>query len=139
MTIHALHLLPVCLKSERQFRHYPMVITALIGGLFGIPSLRLKGLYLAIATLAAQVIILFVISRWDSLTGGTAGMVLNRPKVGDVSLTSNTQYYYLCVVILLLTVLYATNLLRTRTGRKTVNVGADREPTMSVHNYTGNI
>ena len=70
------------------------IVTALIGGLFGVPSLRLKGLYLAIATLAAQVIILFVISRWDSLTGGTAGMVLNRPKVGDVSLTSNTQYYY---------------------------------------------
>ena len=93
------------------------IVTALIGGLFGVPSLRLKGLYLAIATLAAQVIILFVISRWDSLTGGTAGMVLNRPKVGDVSLTSNTQYYYLCVIILLLTVLYATNLLRTRTGR----------------------
>ena len=59
------------------------VVTALIGGVFGIPSLRLKGLYLAIATLAAQVIILFVISRWDSLTGGTAGMVLSRPTVGE--------------------------------------------------------
>ncbi len=47
--------------------------TALVGALFGIPSLRLKGLYLAIATLAAQVIILFVISRWDSLTGGQLG------------------------------------------------------------------
>jgi branched-chain amino acid transport system permease protein len=51
------------------------LITAVIGALFGIPSLRLKGLYLAIATLAAQVIILFVISRWDSLTGGTAGII----------------------------------------------------------------
>lgn len=93
------------------------IVTALIGGLFGIPSLRLKGLYLAIATLAAQVIILFVISRWDSLTGGTAGMVLNRPKIGEISLSSNTGYYYLCAIILLLTVLYATNLIRTRTGR----------------------
>ena len=53
------------------------LVTALIGGLFGLPALRLKGLYLAIATLAAQVIILFVISRWTSLTGGTAGMVLS--------------------------------------------------------------
>lgn len=93
------------------------VITALIGGLFGLPALRLKGLYLAIATLAAQVIILFVISRWTSLTGGTAGMVLSRPSIGGFTFSSNTSYYYLTVIILLLTVLYATNLLRTRVGR----------------------
>ena len=66
------------------------VMTAVIGGLFGIPSLRLKGLYLAIATLAAQFIILFVISRWTSLTGGTGGMVLSRPTIGGYSLSTNT-------------------------------------------------
>lgn len=93
------------------------IMTAIIGSLFGIPSLRLKGLYLAIATLAAQVVILFVISRWTSLTGGTAGMVLSRPKVGDFAFSSNTSYYYLTVIILLFTVLYATNLIRTRIGR----------------------
>lgn len=93
------------------------ILTALVGGLFGIPSLRLKGLYLAIATLAAQVIILFVISRWESLTGGTAGMVLNRPTISSFSFYSNTSYYYLCVIILILTTLYAINLIRTRTGR----------------------
>ena len=93
------------------------LLTAVVGGLFGLPSLRLKGLYLAIATLAAQVIILFVISRWDSLTGGTAGMVLSRPTAGSFSFSSNTSYYYLCVIILILTTLYALNLVRTRTGR----------------------
>lgn len=93
------------------------IATAIVGGLFGIPSLRLKGLYLAIATLAAQVIILFVISRWDSLTGGTAGMVLSRPSVGGFSFSSTTSYYYLCVAILILTAMYTLNLVRTRTGR----------------------
>ncbi len=93
------------------------VMTAIIGGLFGVPSLRLKGLYLAIATLAAQVVILFVITRWTSLTNGTAGMTLKRPTIGEFAFTSNTSYYYLTVVILLLTTLYATNLIRTRTGR----------------------
>lgn len=93
------------------------VVTAVVGGIFGIPALRLKGLYLAIATLAAQVIILFVISRWDSLTGGTAGMVLNRPTIGGFSLSTNTSYYYLSITIMLVTVLYAVNLLRTRVGR----------------------
>lgn len=93
------------------------IVTAVVGGLFGIPALRLKGLYLAIATLAAQVIILFVISRWDSVTGGTAGMVLSRPAFGDFILSTNTSYYYLTLVILFVTVLYAINLLRTRVGR----------------------
>lgn len=93
------------------------VVTAIIGGIFGIPALRLKGLYLAIATLAAQVIILFVISRWDSLTGGTSGMVLNRPTIGEYSLSTNTSYYYLSIGIMLVTILYAVNLLRTRVGR----------------------
>jgi len=93
------------------------LVTAIVGGIFGLPALRLKGLYLAIATLAAQVIILFVISRWTSVTGGTSGMVLSRPSIGSFTFMSNTSYYYLSIVILLLTVLYATNLLRTRVGR----------------------
>lgn len=93
------------------------LITAIVGGIFGLPALRLKGLYLAIATLAAQVIILFVISRWTSVTGGTSGMVLSRPSIGSFTFSSNTSYYYLSIVILLLTVLYATNLLRTKVGR----------------------
>src|SRR5699024_2488143 len=93
------------------------IMPAIFGSLFGIQSLRLDGLYLAIATLAAQVVILFVISRWTSLTGGTAGMVLSRPAIGDFAFSTNRSYYYLTVVILLLTVLYTTNLIRTRTGR----------------------
>lgn len=93
------------------------VATAVVGGLFGIPSLRLKGLYLAIATLSAQVVILFIISRWTSLTNGTAGMTLSRPSIGGFSFDSNMSYYYLTVIILMFTTLYATNLIRTRTGR----------------------
>ncbi|MCX8045611.1 branched-chain amino acid ABC transporter permease [Anoxybacillus gonensis] len=93
------------------------LITALVGALFGIPSLRLKGLYLAIATLAAQVIILFVISRWDSLTGGTAGLVLNRPQIGSFTFMSETSYYYLMFVVLLITIVFSLNLFRTRVGR----------------------
>lgn len=93
------------------------VITAIIGGLFGIPSLRLKGLYLAIATLAAQVIIIFVITRWTDLTNGTSGMVLSRPTIGNFAFTSATSYYYLVFIVLLITIFYTLNLFRTRTGR----------------------
>ena len=98
------------------------LITALVGALFGIPSLRLKGLYLAIATLAAQVIILFVISRWDSLTGGTAGLVLSRPQIGSFTFMSETSYYYLMFVVLLITIVFSLNLFRTRVGRAFIAV-----------------
>ncbi len=47
-----------------------VAVTAAVGTFFGLPALRLKGLYLAIATLASQVIILWVVRNWDFVTGG---------------------------------------------------------------------
>jgi ABC-type branched-subunit amino acid transport system permease subunit len=49
------------------------IVTAIIGGFFGLPSLRLKGLYLAVATLSAQVIVEWVIKRWDPIDGELDG------------------------------------------------------------------
>ena len=98
------------------------VITALVGALFGIPSLRLKGLYLAIATLAAQVIILYVISNWDAVTGGTSGMVLQRPSIGGFTFMSEMSYYYLMFFILTITTLFTLNLFRSRVGRAFIAV-----------------
>ncbi|MCF6095004.1 branched-chain amino acid ABC transporter permease [Microaerobacter geothermalis] len=98
------------------------IITAGVGALFGIPSLRLKGLYLAMATLAAQVIIIFIINRWDSLTGGTAGLVVQRPTIGNFSFDSEISYYYLMFVFLFITTLFTMNLFRSRVGRALVAV-----------------
>lgn len=98
------------------------LITAIVGAVFSIPSLRLKGLYLAIATLAAQVIILFIISRWDSLTGGTAGMVLQRPSIGSFVFATETSYYFLMLFVLLITTIFALNLFRSRVGRAFIAV-----------------
>lgn len=98
------------------------LMTAAIGALFGIPSLRLKGLYLAMATLAAQVIILFVINRWDSLTGGTAGLVVDRPSIGSFYFNSELSYYYLMIIFLIVTTVFTLNLFRSRVGRALVAV-----------------
>ncbi len=98
------------------------IITAAVGALFGVPALRLKGLYLAMATLAAQVIIYFLFNHWDALTGGTAGLVVHRPNIGSFSLDSELSYYYLMFVCLFITTLFALNLFRSRTGRAFVAV-----------------
>jgi branched-chain amino acid transport system permease protein len=68
-------------------------VTAIVGMIFGIPSLRLKGLYLAIATLAAQVILEFVFVRWRAVTGGSQGMMVQPAKIGGISFNSDFKFY----------------------------------------------
>ncbi|MDI6709323.1 MAG: branched-chain amino acid ABC transporter permease [Bacillota bacterium] len=93
------------------------IVAAMVGAVFGIPSLRLKGLYLAIATLAAQVIIEFIIIHWVGLTNGPAGIVLPAPVLFGYSLESDTAFYYLILALCLAAVVFALNLFRTRPGR----------------------
>jgi len=93
------------------------LIAASVGLVFGIPSLRIKGLYLAIATLAAQVIIEFTIVHWRSLTNGTSGILVPSPKIGSFEFDSDRTFYYITFTVVVLAVWYARNLLRTRVGR----------------------
>jgi branched-chain amino acid transport system permease protein len=93
------------------------LVTAMAGMVFGIPSLRLKGLYLAIATLASQFILEWIFLRWESVTGGSYGIVIPRPSVGGYVFESDRSYYYIVLLIAAAMILFAANLMRTRTGR----------------------
>jgi len=93
------------------------LVTAMAGMVFGIPSLRLKGLYLAIATLASQFILEWIFLRWESVTGGSYGIVIPRPSLGGYVFESDRSYYYIVLLIAAAMVLFAANLMRTRTGR----------------------
>jgi branched-chain amino acid transport system permease protein len=84
---------------------------------FGIPSLRLKGLYLAIATLASQFILEWIFVRWEPVTGGSYGITIPRPTVGGFTFASDRSYYYLVLAIAVAMILFASNLMRTKTGR----------------------
>jgi branched-chain amino acid transport system permease protein len=92
------------------------VITAVVGGIFGLPSLRLKGLYLAIATLAAQQIIEWAIIR-SPLTGGVEALVIDPPKLMGINFSRDFNFYWLGLVLLVGTVMFAVNLFRTKVGR----------------------
>lgn len=91
--------------------------TALIGMIFGIPSGRLKGLYLTIATLAGQFIIEYVLIHWESLTKGTMGITLPPARLFTLSIQSDLGFYYLIFGALAGMVWFAVNLMRTRYGR----------------------
>lgn len=93
------------------------VITAAVGLIFGIPSLRLRGLYLAFATLAAQFVIEFVIRRWDSLTGGVQGYMVPPATLLGRSIDSDRGYYFLVVFVVVLSTWAVRNLADSRIGR----------------------
>ena len=92
-------------------------LVAMLGGLVvGIPSLRVKGLYLAIATIAASFIAHFLFANM-ALTGGTAGLTVPPAKVFGAALDTSFRLYWVIVPVTLLMVLGAANLFRTRVGR----------------------
>jgi len=91
--------------------------TALIGAVFGIPSLRLKGLYLAIATLAAQVIILWVVTHWKALTGGVDALVVPNPMLFGIRINSDFNFYWVTWGLVVVVTMATVNLFRTQYGR----------------------
>ncbi len=97
-------------------------VAAAVGSIFGIPSLRLKGLYLAIATLAAQVIIEFAMVHWTMVTKGSQGLFLQRPAIGGYVLKTDRSFYYLLLVLTIAATAFAFNLFRTRPGRAFVAI-----------------
>jgi len=98
------------------------IIAGLVGMLFGIPSLRVKGFYLAISTIAAQFIIIWVINHWSSVTGGFVGIRVPYPSIGGLTFRSETSQFYLIMVITAAGVFCAKNLARTRVGRAFVAI-----------------
>ncbi|MDQ3156362.1 MAG: branched-chain amino acid ABC transporter permease [Actinomycetota bacterium] len=97
-----------------------VLLTAAIGAFFGLPALRLKGLYLAIATLASQEIIVFVARRWTWLTEGQGFIAVPRLEVGGFKIDRiafEWQWYWILLIIAALSAIAARNLFRTGLGR----------------------
>lgn len=98
------------------------LLTAAIGLLFGLPSLRLKGLYLAIATLAAQQIVEWTVTHWTGLTGGTEALVVPKPTLFGEPVNSGFRFYWISAGLAGLTALFTANLFRSRVGRAFVAI-----------------
>ena len=117
----------------------PMLVNLLAGGLIalaagvlvGLPSLRVKGLYLAIATIAAGVIAHFGFSHFTQLTGGSAGITVAPAQLFGVALDTSFRLYWVIVPLTALMLLGAANLFRTRIGRAFIAI-RDRDISAAV-------
>ncbi|MBW8269923.1 branched-chain amino acid ABC transporter permease [Caldovatus aquaticus] len=98
------------------------LITALVGLVFGAPAARLKGLYLAIATLAAQFILEDFFARAQWFTGGVAGRVTEPFSLFGLRFDRDETYFYVVLAFVAAMFLGAANLMRTRDGRALVAV-----------------
>ncbi|MDQ7028980.1 MAG: branched-chain amino acid ABC transporter permease [Ardenticatenia bacterium] len=98
------------------------LVTAGVGVIFGLPSLRLKGLYLAMATLAAQEIVEWVITHWTSLTGGTEALVVPAPTLLGARVNTDFRFYWIILLAAGFTALFTANLFRSRVGRAFVAI-----------------
>ena len=98
------------------------VATTAVGMLFGMPAARLKGLYLAIATLAAQYILQDFFGRADWFTGGVAGTPAPSFRILGASFDSDQRYFYVVLAYLVVCFVMVANLMRSRDGRALVAV-----------------
>jgi branched-chain amino acid transport system permease protein len=89
----------------------------MVGLIFGLPSLRIKGFYLIMATIAAHFIIIWVILQLYDITGGADGLAVPRPEIGNFVFESKASYFYLIMIIACLATFLAKNIVRTRAGR----------------------
>ena len=97
------------------------LMAGFIGLIFGLPSLRVKGFYLAIATIAAQFIIIWVINHMK-ITGGFIGIGVPYASIGGFVFDTEASQFYLIMVIAVMCTFLAKNLTRTRIGRAFVAI-----------------
>jgi branched-chain amino acid transport system permease protein len=98
------------------------LLSAVVGIVVGLPALRLKGIYLAIATLAFGVIVEEILARWESLTGGNSGLHVKPIELFGAKLDGDADFYYFVLALTAVCCIALANLLRSPTGRAFVAI-----------------
>jgi branched-chain amino acid transport system permease protein len=98
------------------------VVAALFGILLGVPCLRLRGLYLAMATMSFGVVVEYIVTHWESLTMGVRGISIPAPTIFGFTLGDPSKLFYVTIFFVALLTLAAKNIARTRVGRAFVAI-----------------
>jgi branched-chain amino acid transport system permease protein len=94
------------------------LLTGVIGAIVGFPALRLQGIYLVIATISFAFIVEEILARWESVTNGNEGMRIKTVELLGTQVSRDSpSFYFLCLAVLVLTIVGTLNLLRSPTGR----------------------
>jgi len=101
-------------------------VAALFGLLLGLPTMRLKEIYLAITTLGFGEIIRLIMLNWTDLTRGSMGLPgIPAPSILSYEISSNQAYYYLILALVLVTIIAIRRLIDSRTGRALIAIRED--------------
>lgn len=109
--------------------HLPFIVSlplsglmaALLGLVVGIPALRLKGLYLALGTLAFGFIVEYILFHWE-VTKGDLGMSVKRIQFGSYVVKTEAEYFYFIIILAALAVITAKNIVRSKIGRSFIAI-----------------
>jgi branched-chain amino acid transport system permease protein len=119
------------------------LITALLGFLTGLPTLRTRGHYFPISTMCLGISLYYVIARWDSLTGGARGLFgiprpspIPLPFVGKVSFDTTLPCYYLILFFVLLTMVAISRFVRSLVGKRLIAIRGNETLAQSVGIHT---
>ena len=95
-----------------------LLLASAVATLVGIPTLKLRGHYLAMATLGVGMIVTIILTQWDDFTGGTSGLTdIPYLSLAGVPLDNDVKYFYLVWALVALALLLSSNLIRSRVGR----------------------
>ena len=90
---------------------------ALLGVIFGLPSLRLRGLYLAVSTLALHFVVVYLGGEYEAKRGFSTGITIDAPRIGGYTIYGGRIWYFVLLAFAAGALLICLNLLRSRTGR----------------------
>ena len=90
---------------------------AVLGVVFGLPSLRLRGLYLAVSTLALHFVVVYLGGEYETKRGFSTGITIDAPVIAGFRLYGGKVWYFILLAFAAASLLICANLLRSRSGR----------------------
>jgi len=106
--------------------------TGMVGVLIALPALRLKGLYLAMVTLAFHMVVALGLMSLDSITGGFQGIDVPPPHLGNLLLKREVHFYYLALIMASVFFLMSVNLSRSKVYRAFISIKVRETSTQSM-------
>jgi branched-chain amino acid transport system permease protein len=114
------------------------VVASLFGIVLGYPVLRLRGHYLAMATMGFNIILVLVLINWDTFTHGGDGITgIPSPAIGSFAFDTDNRFFYLILAVLVLLVIAAMRIKQSRIGRafQSIRESEIAAETMGIHTH----